>query len=832
MNAIVDLSFMCENCYSLHTSSQLVVSRETTPIHGLRGIGLSYWQEPAIFYHIHQGTYGMPGEPPGIYLLDAYRDADGGRADHCLWSGSPNATANIFAWTNCNNGADCEPVGTAACSEWAFDAIQVPSASGRFYRLIRSGCTNVTDCRYAGTRSIPHSMGTMMVPLMLVGVDDALVFESVCVPCPGAALGTTGVLLLVMLVVVAMLPTLYFMYNARSASLHSSSAWPAAPRSTLAVATFQVGWMLVMLGITPTILWNLGRWWGLTASFNDLNGLVPLGMALMALMVRSDDSVLVMRAVSTLVLVFMFFHGIAYAITAAGWWSSWRADEVGGHDYQLPAFTRGFLYTWQAVFVLLLAVALLVALLRTHGVVLNRPQESESVLRQLWRAYRLTGFIYLVVNVTGYLISFVLLQTFDDGWDSVNTTNHLYFTLRGARIWSMLALLFSVLITSPRLRLRLHTLAGWQMAPSIQFAAVNSHDTGTRVTLPSNGSGAGASGSSHKLFAARPESSWRGVDLSAWEQSTVTDLGTIQLERLVGEGHYSNVYIGRSPTAEREFAVKVFRRSAYSDAQSISYLTSEIELALTLEHPNLVQTYGRVMVAEAQPAMVMELMVGGTLAAFLHPRGSSAVHQEPQLTPGLQHRIAHDVASGLGYLHSNRISHRDVKPCNVLLDGHINAKLCDFGVSTRFGMERSAVGTLRYMAPEVVFGEYTYKADVYSYGVLLWEVLHRAIPFGKQSGIEVMFKVHNASRPSIGPLPPELSTHGTLVSACWEQAPVERPDFAEITRRLEAAAPPLVPEAGTTPISPYVWLSRQEEEARSHDDSSMAVDTDHFTAKL
>ena len=158
MNAIVDLSFMCENCYSLHTSSQLVVSRETTPIHGLRGIGLSYWQEPAIFYHIHQGTYGMPGEPPGIYLLDAYRDADGGRADHCLWSGSPNATANIFAWTNCNNSADCEPVGTAACSEWAFDAIQVPSASGRFYRLIRSGCTNVTDCRYAGTRSIRVSV--------------------------------------------------------------------------------------------------------------------------------------------------------------------------------------------------------------------------------------------------------------------------------------------------------------------------------------------------------------------------------------------------------------------------------------------------------------------------------------------------------------------------------------------------------------------------------------------------------------------------------------------------------------------------------------------------
>jgi len=109
-------------------------------------------------------------------------------------------------------------------------------------------------------------------------------------------------------------------------------------------------------------------------------------------------------------------------------------------------------------------------------------------------------------------------------------------------------------------------------------------------------------------------------------------------------------------------------------------------------------------------------------------------------------------------------------------------------VTTRFGMEVSAVGTVRYMAPEVVFGAYTYKADIYSYGMLLWELLHVAEPFGNIAAVTVLFQVHYSARPSIGPLPRALQKHGDIVEACWAQNFDERPQMDEVLRRLELAA--------------------------------------------
>ena len=102
------------------------------------------------------------------------------------------------------------------------------------------------------------------------------------------------------------------------------------------------------------------------------------------------------------------------------------------------------------------------------------------------------------------------------------------------------------------------------------------------------------------------------------------------------------------------------------------------------------------------------------------------------------------VASGVAYLHANGVMHRDVKTANVLLDDSRHAKVTDFGISTRFGrVEYTAeTGTYRQMAPEVILHKpYNYKCDVYSYGILLWETVHRQVPFTGFAPLQAAFAV-------------------------------------------------------------------------------------------
>ena len=179
----------------------------------------------------------------------------------------------------------------------------------------------------------------------------------------------------------------------------------------------------------------------------------------------------------------------------------------------------------------------------------------------------------------------------------------------------------------------------------------------------------------------------------------------------------------------------------------------------------------------------------------------------------------------------------------MLLDEHLHVKLADFGISTGFGPEHTAeTGTYRYMAPEVIrHQQYDHKCDVYSYGVLLWEVLHRQVPFRTHSPLQAAYAVAMererppvalksilapfasvrhmrytapSSRPAPRPaphtarprarasarrLPPSACAHRRarylspqVIVACWDESPARRPDAAEVVEMLttlEAAMP-------------------------------------------
>lgn len=277
------------------------------------------------------------------------------------------------------------------------------------------------------------------------------------------------------------------------------------------------------------------------------------------------------------------------------------------------------------------------------------------------------------------------------------------------------------------------------------------------------------------------EQQWAGVNLGEWASRGRQDEGrssysNLEMRSVLGQGGFGTVF--RSHADGRDVAVKIFMRNE-SDPSQVALLHRELEINQALSpHPNVVGILGTCLVAGA-PALVMDLMLGGSLYSMLHhPCGINA--------PWDARVVALEVAEGLAHLHMHGIVHRDVKSPNVLLTADRHAAISDFGLATRFGMEHSAgVGTYRYMAPEVLFGSYDERADIFSYGVLLWETLHAAVPFAPLTSAQALVRIQEGSRPAIE-LPPERAGYASLIAACWDQRPAYRPTLPAIVSELHA----------------------------------------------
>jgi len=185
--------------------------------------------------------------------------------------------------------------------------------------------------------------------------------------------------------------------------------------------------------------------------------------------------------------------------------------------------------------------------------------------------------------------------------------------------------------------------------------------------------------------------------------------------------------------------------------------------------------------------IVTELVHRGSLFGLLHD-------EDAALTWPRRLRIASDLARGMNYLHNfdikDRIIHRDLKSLNVLITNEWRAKVADFGM-TRFQDSKNVMttcGTPLWMAPEIIRRkEYNYKVDVYSYGVVLWEIYTRKIPY-KSLKIPAKYLVKKVAmdnlRPRIPSACPQL--YADLMQQCWMKSPKNRPPFSEVVRVCEA----------------------------------------------
>ncbi len=197
--------------------------------------------------------------------------------------------------------------------------------------------------------------------------------------------------------------------------------------------------------------------------------------------------------------------------------------------------------------------------------------------------------------------------------------------------------------------------------------------------------------------------------------------GRYRLGAFLGSGGCGRVFRARDEVTGNDIAIKLFDAGQARTAQAYERFARESRLAGALRHPNLVELYD---FSAEQGYAVMELMVGGSLAERMAaPMAQSEVR-----------RMALDVLAGLALAHQRGIIHRDVKPANIFFDARGNAKLGDFGVAHLLDLGQTQtgglIGTLAYMAPEQITGaRLTITADLYAFGVALFEALTGRLPF-------------------------------------------------------------------------------------------------------
>jgi serine/threonine-protein kinase len=277
-------------------------------------------------------------------------------------------------------------------------------------------------------------------------------------------------------------------------------------------------------------------------------------------------------------------------------------------------------------------------------------------------------------------------------------------------------------------------------------------------------------------------------------------IGPYRLIRRLGMGGMGEVFLAYDDRLERPVAIKQVRRESARDPERRERLLREARAAARLSHPNIVQVYDILEAEngdEAGDSIVMEYVPGRTVADLLRPG--------PLSLPAAV-GLARQVASGLAAAHAAGLVHRDLKSENVLVDGEGRARILDFGLAKPLDSndstltERGAVlGTYRAMSPEQSRGEPAdARSDLFSFGVLLYEMLAGTSPFAGKTPVETLRRIDGAAPRPVAELRPEVPQDlAALLGALLEKDPGRRPqDAGRVARALQALA--ALPELAET----------------------------------
>ncbi|XP_073112922.1 serine/threonine-protein kinase STY46 isoform X1 [Elaeis guineensis] len=276
-----------------------------------------------------------------------------------------------------------------------------------------------------------------------------------------------------------------------------------------------------------------------------------------------------------------------------------------------------------------------------------------------------------------------------------------------------------------------------------------------------------------------------GTDV--WE----IDVRHLKFESKVASGSCCDLY--HATYCSQDVAVKVLKPECV-DVNMQREFAQEVYIMRKVRHKNVVQFIGA-CTRSSSLCIVTEFMSGGSIYDFLHKQ--KGVFKLPALL-----RVATDVSKGMNYLHQNNIIHRDLKTANLLMDENEVVKVADFGVARvkgQSGVMTAETGTYRWMAPEVIEHKpYDQKADVFSFGIVLWELLTGKIPYEDLTPLQAAFGVVEKG---LRPIIPEHAHPklAELLERCWQQDPSLRPDFSEIFEKLDLIAKEVLDEQEDRP---------------------------------